>query len=231
MKKLFIAGLFILGSLFSYAQKDIKVISKNCTVAKIPRKGLATTVELDNKYVRDLWKKHIKSYGKTSSKGKITSIELANMSSISSTPVTMYSQVESSGKGTEIWMGIDMGDKYVVEGGEGYSSAKQLLESFALSCYKEDLMDQVKEAEDALGSSVKKQEKVIKEGEKLVSSIESNKKEKEKLEQAIAKNASDKTQLESDLEQNKKDQGASKDEVGKMKKALELKQTELNQVK
>ena len=230
MKKIIIGSLFILGSLFSYAQIDVKVISKEYTVGKIARKGLATTVELDNKYVKELWKKQIKDYGKVSSKGKIMSIDIANIKEVSSTPVMMYSAVESSGKGTMVWLALDMGDKYVVEGGEGYNSASALLKKFALSCYKEDLLDQVKEAEEALESSVKKEEKTVKQGEKLVSDLESNKNENEKLKQSLIDNEKEKNQLHSDVEQNKKDQTAAKSEIQKMKKALELKKAELDKV-
>lgn len=229
MKRI-ITSLLIFGSLFANAQIDVKVSSKEYTVGKIARKGLATVIELDNKYVQDLWKKQIKEYGKVSSKGKVMSIDVANIKEVSSSPVMMYSAVESSGKGSMVWLAIDMGDKYVVEGGEGYSSAASLLEKFALSCYKEDLLEQVKEAEDALDSSLKKEGKTIKQGEKLISDLESNKKEKEKLQQAIVDNDKEKGQLDSDMEQNKKDQSAAKQEVDKMKKALELKQKELSKV-
>ena len=230
MKKLFIASLLILGSLIGNAQINVNVTSKDYTVGKISRKGLSTVVELDNKYVKELWKKHIKNYGKISSKGKTMSIDIANIKEVSTTPVTLYSSVESSGKGTMVWIAIDMGDKYVIEGGEGYQSASALLKKFALSCYKEDLVDQVKEAEDALESSVKKEEKTVKQGEKLTSDLESNKKQKEKLQQDLVNNEKNKNQINTDIDQNKKDQSAAKQEIEKMKKALQLKQVELDKV-
>lgn len=230
MKKIFIAALFIIGSIAGFSQVEVKISSKEYTVEKIARKGLATIIELDNKYVKDLWKKQMKEYGNASSKGKTFSIDVANIKEVSSTPVTMYSAVESSGKGTLVWIAIDMGDKYVVEGGEGYNSAAELLKKFAYSCYKEDLADQVDEAEDALETSVKKEEKIVKEGEKLVSDLESNAKEKEKLEQALVDNEKEKNKLNSDIDQNKKDQSGAKQEIDKMKKALELKQSELGKV-
>ena len=231
MKKIFIAGVICLGSFLGYSQKSINVVSKEIVVEKITRKGLAVTLELDEKFVRENWKKYIKDFGKSDSKGNAYWIDVANISAISNSPVKMYSSLESSGKGTMLWLGIDLGDKHVVEGGEGYDATKKFLKDFALSCYKQDFEDQINEATKALESSQKKDEKVIKEGEKLVSNHQDNASEKIKLEEALKRNASEKIQIEKDQEQNKKDQVASKEEVAKMKKALELKQAELSQLK
>lgn len=231
MKKCFVASLLLFGLANVFAQKTITVTSKDYVIEKITRKGLSTTIELDAKFIKDNWKDYIKEFGKVESKGDTYTIPIANISSVSSSPCKMYSSVESSGKGTVVWIGIDLGDKIVTEGGEGYNAVQKLLKDFAISCYKKDIEDQIKEAEKALDSSTKKDEKVIKEGEKLVSDKENNASEKIKLEEALKKNASDKVQVEKDIEQNKKDQSASKEEVAKMKKALEIKQSEYSQLK
>ena len=231
MKKIFIVSALFLSAFIGFGQKNISVVSKEIVVEKITRKGLAVLVELDEKFVKEQWKKQIKEYGKTESKGSAYWIEVAQIPAISSSSVKLYSSLESSGKGTMVWLGIDLGDKHVVEGGEGYESAKKLLRDFALGCYKQDLVEQVNEATKALETSQKKDEKVIKNGEKLVSDKESNASNKIKLEDALKKNAEDKIQLEKDIEQNKKDQVASKEEVAKMQKALELKQAEVSQLK
>lgn len=231
MKKILIAVIYILGITSVFAQKSIDVVSKDFVIEKITRTGLATTIELDEKYVKDLWKKYLKDFGKVESKGDVYWIEVAQISAISNSPVKLQSGLTSSGKGTTLWIGVDLGDTHVKEGGEGYAATKKFLRDFALSCYKADMEAQIKEAEDAFSSSQKKDEKVIKEGEKLTSDLESNASEKIKLEEALKKNAENKIQLTKDLDQNKKDQTASKEEVTKMKKALELKQAEMNTLK
>lgn len=231
MKKIALAGLALLLSVASFAQKDIQVVSRDYEIEKIGRDGLATTIELDKKYVRDLWKKQLKSYGKYSSKGSTYIVPVAQISSVSSDPVKLYSAVESSGKGTLVWLAIDMGNKHVVEGGEGYKAAENLLTDFAKSCYREDVQEQLKDAEKALESSVKKQDKISKEGEKLSKNFESNASEKNKLEEALSDNAKEKNQLQKDIDQNKKDRDAVDSEVDKMKKAFEIKQAELNSLK
>jgi hypothetical protein len=231
MKKLFVLGLMILGMIGLKAQKAIDVVSKELEVEKIKRAGLAVNIELDEKFVKEVWKKQIKDYGKSDSKGNLIWIDVANIPAISNTPVKLYSSTISSSKGTTLWIAIDMGDKYVVEGGQGYDAAKKFLRDFAVSCYKSDLEEQVKEAQKALESSQKKEEKVLKDGENLTSDLQNNGQEKIKLEQDLKDNAAEKIQLEKDIEQNKKDQTAAKEEVAKMKKALELKQAEVSQVK
>jgi hypothetical protein len=232
MKKLIsILTLAALSLATAVAQKNIDVVSKDYEVEKIKRTGLSVTIELSEKVVSDLWKKQIKEYGKVESKKNVYWIEVANIPAISGSPVKLYSATEGSGKGTMVWLAIDMGDKHVVEGGEGYAAAKKFLRDFAISCYKADLEDQIKEAEKAFSSAEKTSEKVIKEGEKLVSNLENNASEKIKLEEAIKKNASDKVQLEKDQEQNKKDQSSAKADVEKMKKALEIKQGEMTLLK
>lgn len=231
MKKLTLVGLALFLSIASFAQREIKVISRDYEIQKIGRDGLATTIELDKKYVRDLWKKQIKEYGKYDSKGATYIVPVAQVNSISSNPVKLYSAVESSGKGTMVWIAIDMGSKYVVEGGEGYKAAEALLSDFAKSCYREDVQDQLEDAQKALESSVKKQEKVVKEGEKLSKDFEDNASEKIKLQQDLSDNEKEKNQLQKDIEQNKKDKSSVDGEVEKMKKAFEIKQAELNSLK
>ena len=228
MKRIVIAFCLGIISLAAFSQKGTKVYSKDYTVEKIQRQGLATTIELDKKFVKKKWEKFIKDYGKIESKKNTFIINVANINSISSNAVKFYSAIESSGKGTQVWIAIDMGSKYVVEGGQGYSSAEKLLKDFGKACYRADVEEQVKEAEGALKVATKKQSKTIKEGETLSNNLESNAKEKQKLETAIENNAKQKEQLEKDIVQNGKDKEVAKGEFEKMKKALEIKQAELS---
>jgi hypothetical protein len=231
MKKIIASVVLLVAALGLYAQKSIDVVSKDLEVEKIKRTGLAVTIELDEKFVKDLWKKQLKDFGKTDSKGDLIWIEVATIPAISSTPVKLYTATQGSGKGTMVWMAVDMGDKYVTEGGEGYSNAKKFLRDFAISCYKADLEEQVKDAQKAFDSAQKEDEKVIKQGEKLSSDHQNNASDKVKLEEELKKNGEQKVQIEKDIVQNKKDQEASKSEVAKMKKALELKQAEFTNLK
>jgi len=228
MRKILITVSLCVFSLVSFSQKDIKVSSKNYTIEKIERHGLATTIELDKKFVKKNWEKFIKNYGKVESKKNTFTVGVAEISAISSNTVKLYSAVESSGKGTMVWMAIDMGSKYVVEGEQGYSAAEDILRDFTKSCYRADIEEQAKEAEKALETATKKEAKVKKEGEKLASELESNAKEKVKLENDLQENGKKKTELEGDISQNDKDYKSASEEKAKMQKAFDLKQAELS---
>lgn len=227
MKKIILALSAFLITASAFSQKDIKVTSRGYQVEKIDREGLSTVLELDKKFVKKKWEKFIKEYGKVESKKNLMLVNVAQINAISSNPVKLSSAVESSGKGTMVWMAIDMGTEYVVAGGKGYAAAENILKDFAKSCYKADVVEQLEEAQKAFDAASKKESKVIKEGEKLSSDLESNAKQKIKLENDIQNNAKEKVQLEKDISQNTKDQSSAKQEVGKMQKALDIKKAEL----
>lgn len=205
------------------AQK-VKVSETSEKIDEIPRTGMSTLIELDNKKVEKAWEKQLKSYGKvTSSKGTYT-IPVANVPGVSSQPCIVTSVVKTSGKGTLIWWSIDMGKEHVTSSGSpsAYKAAEKILNDFALQCYRDDVNEQIEEAEKALSSAVKAQEKEVKEGEGLVRDVERNKQEKATLEQKLKQNGEDLIRLQSNIEQNKKDQAAAGQDVEKMKKALEV---------
>ena len=229
MKKLisflFILFLFNLGM----AQK-VRVTESTEVVDKISRSGLSVIIELDNKKIEKAWEKQLKSYGKVDNSKGVYRIPLANISSISSSPCVVTSVVKSSGKGTQIWWAIDLGTNHVSSGSAGYKAAEKILNDFAIQAYRDDVNEQIVEAERALASTVKSQEKEVKEGESLVRDVEKNKQEKLDLEKELKENGEELVQLQKDIEQNKKDQTAAAQEVEKMKKALEMVKAKLNQV-
>jgi len=227
MKKILLAFCLALFALNLNAQKDITVNSKNYTIEEIDREGLSVVIELDKKTVKDKWKKFIKEYGKVENKKNSFIVPSAEIPSVSSTPVKLYSVVDASGDGTMVWIAIDMGDKYVVEGESEYNDAKRLLEDFAKKCYKEDIQEQVDDAQKAYNTAENNKEKVDKEGDNLESDLEDNAQEKIDLEKKLEENADEKVQLEKDIEQNKSDKEAAEKELEKMKKALEIKKAEL----
>ncbi|MFN3403860.1 MAG: hypothetical protein ACK40G_07175 [Cytophagaceae bacterium] len=233
LKKSLYPALFLLFfCTISFAQK-IKVAESSEVIDKISRTGLYVIIDLDEKMVDKLWEKHLKTYGKTESSKKTYTLNIANISSVSSNPCKVVSKVEGSGKGTKVWWAIDLGTSHVTSSNNSsaYKAAEKILHEFALTCYREDINDQIKEAEKALNSSVKSQEKKVKEGEQLLSDIEKNKKEKANLEQKLKDNADELEKLKKDVEQNKQDQSAAAQEVEKMKKALEVVKQKLNDLK
>ncbi len=228
MKKNIIILLALLFAGIVQAQK-VTVNQTDQKVNKITRPGAAIYLELDEKTVSNLWKKQFKDYGKVSTSGGDYFIEAATVPGINSI-VRTISRVEKSGKGTMVWMAVDMGDEWAQSGGRGWSAIEKILHSFGVTAYKEDIMEQIADAEKALDKTVKVQEKTMKEGDNLQSDFEDNAEEKIRLENALKDNAAKKQQLIQDIEQNKKDQERMVGEVDKMKKAVDVVKQKLNQV-
>ncbi len=228
MKKNIIILLALLFAGIVQAQK-VTVNQTDQKVNKITRPGAAIYLELDEKTVSNLWKKQFKDYGKVSTSGGDYFIEAGTIPGINSI-VRTISRVEKSGKGTMVWMAVDLGDEWAQSGGRGWAAIEKALHSFGVTAYKEDIMEQIADAEKALDKTVKVQEKTMKEGDNLQSDFEDNAEEKIRLENALKDNAAKKQQLTQDIEQNKKDQERMVGEVDKMKKAVDVVKQKLNQV-
>jgi hypothetical protein len=223
MRQLLSFTLFLFIYSLSFGQK-IKVSESQESIEKIPRTGLSTIIALDDNEVEDMWKKQLKTFGKVENSKGVYTVALANVPSVSSSPCRITSIVKSSGKGTQVWYSIDLGNAHVTSSGNSsaYKAAEKILNDFAILCYKDDINSQIKDAEKALGNSVKAQEKEVKEGENLVKDVEKNKQDKLNLEQKIKENGDQAVQLQKDIVKNKTDQAAAGQDVEKMKKALEV---------
>lgn len=220
MKKLFSLFTALLISVVSLAQ-GVVAESSEIEIDKIARPGLEIVLKLEKKQVKEYWKKHLKQYGKVETSGNEFNIKAAKVPSLSSDPVSIISKVDKTGKGVVVFWAIDLGDKWVSSGGKGYTEAKKILQDFGITAYKNDINDQIKEAEKNLKKAEKAQEKSEKEGEKLKNDLKKNGEDKIRLENDLVKNKEDKGKLEQDIESNKKDQSKKKEEVGEAKKALD----------
>jgi hypothetical protein len=140
---------------------NIKVDHHSGKVGKMHHAGLAIHIDLDKKEVKDEWKKELKQMGKVDSESGVYLIESARFSAVSSQPVRVLSSVETTGKGTRVWISINDGESYIKSGSSGYGGAKDFLEGFAKKMYKRDIDRQVTDAEKALIVSRKNQTKVI----------------------------------------------------------------------
>jgi hypothetical protein len=214
---------------FSLGQK-INVSQSSETIEKIPRTGLSVMIALDDNEVEDEWKKQLKTYGKVESSKGVYTVAIANIPSVSSSPCRVTSIVKSSGKGSQVWWTIDLGNQMLTSNSSASKAAEKILHDFAVLCYRDDINNQIKEAEKALANSVKSQEKEVKEGQDLVKDVEKNKQEKINLEQKIVQNGKDLEQLQKDIAQNKTDQSAAGAEVEKMKKAVEVVKSKLTSI-
>ncbi len=189
-------SLNILYSVFAQSKKEIEVTSGHAEVQQVDRQGMQVSIELDDKFVTKNWVQKLKEYGKVESEKGGYVIHGASIPDISSA-CTIYSTVISGKSGTKVFWAIDLGGSYITEGHSHYGSAKKKLKDFATSAYVADINVQIAAAEDALKSSVRDQEKLVKQGENLKNDTQKNIKDKADLEKKLVENASNLKSLES----------------------------------
>ena len=223
-----ILALIIIGcltTLNSFAQKrSIKAKLHKEEVEGVSREGAAIDIELNDKSIVKEWESTLKTYGKLSKlKGDAYKVTEATFPGVTGTCV-IYAKCYSTSKGYIAWWSIDNGTH--ITSNSKHSESK--LEEFARQQYINDINEQVKDAEDAVKSATKVQEKQIDKGKDLVKDISKNGQEKQKLEQELKDNASELVQLNKDVETNKGDQAKAASEVAKMQKAVEVVKAKLN---
>lgn len=218
MKKFSILLLSICFITVTFGQNySMDVDDHNGKVGKMHHAGVVIHVDLDKKEIKDEWKKELKKMGKVESESGVYLVESANIPSIASHPVRVLSSVESTSRGTRIWLSVNDGNGYVKSGSSNHGKVKKFLQEFAKKMYKLDIERQIEDAESALKVSKKNQEKVIETSEELQKKLQEN--EEEKIE------------LEANIEQNSKDQELAVENVAEMEKALELVKQKLEKVK
>jgi len=129
------------------------------------------------------------------------------------------STVKSARTSATIFASFDLGSgNFVTTGGTGYSAAEDLLKNFASSSlYNQE----VRTAQTSFDDAQKNHQKSVKNGEKLMHSIEQNAKEKERLLKRIDDNAKELEQLNKDIETNKAEQATATTELDNQKKNVE----------
>ena len=225
----FFLSLFIITLLQSsnnaYSQKkSIKANLQKEDFEMVPREGSAVTIELDDKSIVKEWEDHLKNYGKLSKlKDNCYRVTEAKVPGISGTCI-IYSKCYSKGKNYIVWWSVDNGSDIIANS----RATEKKLEEFARQQYVNDINQQIQDAEDAVKSAAKAQEKEIDKGQDLVKDIEKNGKEKVNLEEELKENASDLVKLKDDVEKNKASQKAATEEVSKMQRALDVVKAKLN---
>jgi hypothetical protein len=179
------------------SRKNIEVTSGHAPVQEVDRQGLQVLIELDEKFVTKTWIQKLKEYGKVETEKGGYVIHGASIPEISSA-CTIYSALSTTKTGTKVFWAIDIGSGYIKEGESHYNTAKKKLYDFAVSAYVADINVQISTAEDALSSSVKDHEKLVKQGENLKSDTQKNIKEKADLEKKLVENAANLKTLESE---------------------------------
>ncbi|TAH23910.1 MAG: hypothetical protein EAZ07_10285 [Cytophagales bacterium] len=231
MKNIFWIPLLLLCFVLKTNAQKINVIEENSTIDNKYAQGFSVVIDLDKSEVKKDWSRQLKSYGSLTKDGSKTTIYQANVPSLPTAGSNLYSQTSESPNGLKIWLCIitpdklNSSDKIISE-----NQAKSILKDFAATSYRDNINEQIKDAEKVLMSANKNQERTFKNNEKIKNQILDNATEKIDLENKLKKNASDLIQFNKDLEQNKKDQEKAKKEVEEMKKVVDIVKSKLNEI-
>jgi hypothetical protein len=210
----------------------VEVNSANGHFGEKSLKGYVVCLELDIKSVEKSWSRYMKSFGKFESSEK-QSLEGYNLvlSSISSDAVDMYTKITVSPRCVQVFMGASRAGS-MLELPEGQSeNVKKMLYDFAVEQYRQDLINQISEAERVVSLAVKAHDKRANEGSSLKNKIVRNKKEKLRLLSDLDRNADDLKKLRQDSTQNQAEQETALEEISKVRKIAEEKKLKLGQVK
>lgn len=212
--------------------QTIEVLPANGTIKEKSLKGFIVCIELDAKSVESGWQRYMKSLGKFEMVEKYTAEGLnLPISAISSDAVDFYSKVTVSPRCVQVFMAA-------VRSGSGLElpesqkdNVRKLLYDFTIEQYRNDLIQQIAEAERVVNLAVKAHDKRVSEGNNLKSKLNRNRKEKTKLEKELEENAANLLKLKADSSQNVTEQESALEEIKKVRQIAEEKKLKLGQVK
>jgi hypothetical protein len=224
-------SIFFFGVIGAYAQ-TIEVLPANGTIKEKSWKGFVVCIELDAKSVESGWQRYMKSLGKFEMVEKYTAEGLnLPIPAISSDAVDFYSKVTVSPRCVQVFMAAVRSGSGLELSDNQKENVRKLLYDFALEQYRNDLIQQIAEAERVVNLAVKAHDKRVNEGNNLKSKLNRNRKEKTKLEKELEENAANLLKLKADSSQNVTEQESALEEIKKVRQIAEEKKLKLGQVK
>ena len=219
-------AVLLLLSLAQSATQAQAVYAGEQAVEKTTLPGFFLTIPADGKQVEKEWEEKLRTFGKVISGRGIYRVTNADISSVSSEPINLTSQLKTSKSSATLFVAMDLGSGNFVKPGNGNSAAvEQLLKDFATQV---QYNNEVRLAEVAMDESQKNHQKSVRNGERLQRELERNKKEKETLLKRIDENAKELDQLLKDIETNKTDQTNALTDMENKKKAVEVVKSKKN---
>ncbi|MCU0429548.1 MAG: hypothetical protein MUF42_06205 [Cytophagaceae bacterium] len=211
--------LLLLWSLSLWAQK-VKIEDSKETHGHSIHQGIATTLELDKKEVGKAWEKYMKLYGKLENDKGYYKVSPALLTGLSN--ASLLSQVVASATGTKVWLCLQIDSTDVTPDKTAeYATAKKLLYEFGVTAYRDDINEQIAEAEKALEQSVQIHERKLKEGEGLEDKLVENQNDKLDFELRQKKNAEDFVRINTAINANLTDQKTALEHVSRIKTELD----------
>jgi hypothetical protein len=200
MRKFTLLALMLLMSIGTYAQV---VFYGTQEFDKTKKDGPYTTLPIDKKYVEKGWRMKLAEFGKVIVTKDVYTATGAMIPAISEFPLNITSKIFTQKGRTGVFMSVNLKDSlYVTKDHPKYAVLEKILTDFGNTMAWEE---EVRKQEDMYSETLKKQEKVIRQGEKIINNIESNKKDRDKLIRKQDENVKDHEQLIQDQETNSKE--------------------------
>ncbi|MBC3542049.1 DNA repair ATPase [Rufibacter sediminis] len=211
----------------------------------ISRKGQRIIIQLDSKTVEKAWASYLKEKSGGAVKGPsllpslkaqagkgIYTVEKGQIDTISANPMRIVSKVEATEQGTQLWWSLDFGNAYLSKKDtpKEWASGVSLLQQFARNLYKQDIQQQINDAEMVVVNTQVKADLVVREANEIQSRITKNQLKKLELEAALAANAKELEQLNKEVQANQKQQEANKAELVNMRRAVELVKAKMDKI-
>jgi hypothetical protein len=180
--------------------------------------GYRATIEADKEKVEKEWIKYLKEFGKVEKSKKMVLLKNAIIfNAISS--ATIHSQLVQEGKNTRIWWGRSLEEDAGAKATD--QDLERLLSEFVLLYLRNEVQNQINEAERAVSFTSKNHQKLLREKSDLENKIERNQQERERLAQEIIDLEAKSVDLKSQLETNGKNLEQTEKDLEKIKEVLE----------
>lgn len=218
--------LILILSLFgfmSHGQQIATVIADEAELDGVRRKGLSVMVELDKKFVDKAYVKLLKEAGRAevSRTGSIT-VKPAVLPGIPGTMnATAFGRTDQGQKGTRVFLAVDFGTEMLDATNKAWGEVKKYLYDFAVQLYRDDLNNQIAEADKAVDAAVRQNEDAQEQANTIKKQMERNANEKQRLVRQLKENEAELYKLKSDSVQNKIVQATTLDEISRLRKLVE----------
>ena len=208
MKKL-VSGLFAIFFAFTLQAGTIKVIEGNSKIAGSRNSVLTVVIyETDFEEVIKAWKKKMKStkVKVKTSKGEVFA-DNAVIKKLGDHSMDIYARTEKIVGGSKLIVGVNLGGAFLnsKDHKEKYDAFAKFVEEFAENQIRSSIIEQVKDAEKELNSSIIKQKNLVKNKERLKNKIVGYKNDIKEAEFKISNNESDQVAQKKKIEAQKEE--------------------------
>jgi hypothetical protein len=177
--------VFAAALLFTASLKAQTVSPGKATLDKQEYLGLNLNQNISEKYLSKYWESYLEKFGKVKSKHSAYTIEKAAITSISSSPVQLTSQITSGKDLSQVFMALNVDGQYITAStDEKYKNAENILKDFAeYAAVRED----ARVADEVFTTSEKGYQKLQKDNDNSAKDIEKTEKKLTELKAELVK--------------------------------------------